>query len=63
MHAHQRWPGADLEIGHVVSVDVKRLHQGARGGAKGLGAMEWRCDDPRSSELVYAVKFPQVSGG
>jgi hypothetical protein len=34
-----------------------------RARAAGKGAIELRYDIPRSPELVYAVKFPQVSGG
>jgi hypothetical protein len=65
MHADQRraiaGTLADVEIGHVIAIDVKGLHgdlvRDERGPLKGAG------ENPRSSEVVHAVKFPQVSGG
>jgi hypothetical protein len=56
----QGWAFPDIEAGHVESVDGKGLHGGSCGWK---GAIELRYDIPRSPELVYAVKFPQVSGG
>ena len=40
MHAHQRRAPADVEIGHVVSVDVKALHGGLDGEVDGLDSEE-----------------------
>ena len=35
VHAYQRWAMADLEIGHVGAVDLKRLHGLTQDGTEG----------------------------
>lgn len=67
MHAHQRraiaGAVADVEIGHVIAVDVKGLHTKLAELEAGEGPLNGVGGSPRSAEVVHAVKFPRDSGG